>query len=262
MSELEALLSACSFDATSDRLWFVGDLVNRGPDSLGVLRFVRQLGERATVVLGNHDIHLLCLAQGVASPRLDDTLEAVLGAPDRVDLLSWLRCRPMMYAESEFVLVHAGLLPQWSVPKALELAGEVQGVLRGPGYGDFLAHLYGGEPKAWSDSLAGPGRMRVIVNAMTRMRFCTEAGVMDFGAKGGVDVAPAGYCPWFDAPGRQNAGSTIVCGHWSALGLRLEPRLMALDTGCVWGGALSAVRIEDRRLFQVPCGGYQSAGAE
>lgn len=262
MSELESLLAACAFDPARDHLWFVGDLVNRGPASLEVLRFVKGLGERATVVLGNHDLHLLCLAEGLAQSRPDDTLEAVLAAPDRDGLLDWLRGRPMLHAEGGYVLVHAGLLPQWDVPRSLALAAEVEAALRGPGYRAFLSGLYGSRPAAWDDTLKGADRTRVIVNAMTRMRFCSDAGVMDFRAKGGLDAAPAGYRPWFDVPGRVSASATMVCGHWSALGLRIQPRLLALDTGCVWGGALSAVRLEDRRLFQVRCRGYQSPGAE
>lgn len=259
MSELEALLATCAFDAARDRLWFVGDLVNRGPASLEVLRFVRALGSQATVVLGNHDLHLLCLAEGNAKPRDDDTLESVLCAEDRDDLLGWLRARPLLHVQDDMLLVHAGLLPQWSVPQALALAGEVQARLRGPGYHDFLAHLYGGKPDAWDEALSGADRMRVIVNAMTRLRFCTDAGVMDLRSKGGIAATPAGYRAWFDVPGRKSEGSTVVCGHWSALGLRMDPRLLALDTGCVWGGSLSAVRLEDRQLFQVACRGYQAA---
>lgn len=253
MTELEALIGACGFDPARDRLWFVGDLVNRGPDSLQVLRFVRGLAESAIAVLGNHDLHLLCVAEGFARPREDDTLEAVLQAPDREVLLAWLRARPLLHVEGDAVLVHAGLLPQWTVDQARALAAEVESALRGPGYREFLRHLYGSKPSAWRDSLDGADRLRVIVNAMTRLRFCTEAGVMEFAAKGGRDAAPAGYRAWFDAPGRRQRASTVVCGHWSALGLHMQPGLLALDSGCVWGGALSAVRLEDRRLFQVDC---------
>lgn len=252
MDELEALLVACAFDPRSDRLWFVGDLVNRGPASLQVLRFVKQLGPSATAVLGNHDLHLLCLAEGFAKSRPDDTLDEILHAPDRQDLLDWLRARPLIHAQGNLVLVHAGLLPQWNVARALELAHEVESALAGPAHGDALARLYGSEPCEWGDALNGADRVRVIVNAMTRMRFCTENGKMEFHAKGTPEDAPPGYSAWFDVSGRQSAGATIVCGHWSALGLRLRNDLVALDTGCVWGGKLSAVRLEDRRLYQVP----------
>ena len=253
MSELEALLAACAFDATRDHLWFVGDLVNRGPASVEVLRFVMALGSRATVVLGNHDLHLLCVAEGLAKPRDDDTLDGVLCAPDRNELLGWLRTRPLLHVQDDFLLVHAGLLPQWSVAQAQALAGEVEAQLRAPRYRQFLSRLYGSEPNAWDETLSGADRTRVIVNAMTRMRFCTEKGVMEFRAKGGLDAAPAGYHAWFEAPGRRSGAITVVCGHWSTLGLRLEPHLLALDSGCIWGGALSALRLEDRKLFQVAC---------
>ena len=262
MAELEALLAACSFDRTADRLWFVGDLVNRGPASLAVLRYVMRLGDRATVVLGNHDLHLLCVAEGVARPRADDTLEQILSAPDRADLLDWLRTRSLIHAEGDSVLVHAGLLPQWTVARALELAREVEAGLRGPGHRELLTNLYGGEPSTWDEALGGADRVRVIVNAMTRMRFCTPAGKMEFRAKGGIDSAPAGYQAWFDIPGRRSADATLICGHWSALGLRIQTGLVALDTGCIWGGALSAVRVEDARLYQVPCPGYQNQAGD
>ncbi len=252
MDELEALLASCAFDARRDRLWFVGDLVNRGPASLEVLRFVRQLGQSATVVLGNHDLHLLCVAEGFAKTRIDDTLGPVLDASDRGELLAWLRTCRLMHVKDNLVLVHAGLLPQWTVERALELAHEVEDALRGPGYRELLANLYGSEPDGWDDSLAGADRARVIVNAMTRMRFCSNDGKMEFRAKGGLQTAPPGYGPWFDAPRRLSACATVVCGHWSALGVRVGQSLLALDSGCVWGGALSAVRLEDRQLFQVP----------
>jgi len=251
MNELGALLGACAFDPDNDRLWFVGDLVNRGPASLEVLRYVKGLGRRAIVVLGNHDLHLLCVAEGFAKSRPDDTLEAVLDAPDRDELLGWLRTRPLMHAQSDLVLVHAGLLPQWTVERACELAREVESALRGAAYRDSLANLYGSEPNEWDDALTGADRVRVIVNAMTRMRFSTGDGKMEFRAKGSPEAAPPGYRAWFEIP-RLSADATVVCGHWSALGLRVERGLIALDTGCIWGGALTAVRLEDRRVFQVP----------
>jgi len=259
MTELQALLETCSFDRTTDRLWFVGDLVNRGPHSLEVLRFVKGLGDRAVVVLGNHDLHLLCVAEEFAKPRADDTLEEVLAAPDRDELLLWLRHRQLLHAEQGIILVHAGLLPHWTLQEALTLANEVETKLRGPDFRKCLAKLYGSEPRQWNNSLAGPDRTRVIVNAMTRMRFCTDAGEMEFRAKGSIDAAPPGFRAWFDIPGRRSAGDTVICGHWSALGLRIQPGLVALDSGCIWGGALSAVRIGDRNVFQVPCAGIQGA---
>jgi len=256
--ELMELLDAFRFDRARDRLWFVGDLVNRGPASLATLRFVRDLEDRALVVLGNHDLHLLALAQGSVKSGEDDTLEDVIAAPDRDDLLDWLRGRAMMHVAGSHALVHAGLLPQWDVAKAKSLAEEVEAELRGPRHEEFLAKLYGSRPDRWADELKGPDRLRVIVNAMTRLRFCTPDGVMEFHTKGEITQAPDGYLPWFDVPGRKSADSTVICGHWSALGLRLAPNLLALDSGCVWGGQLSAVRLEDRRLYQIPCGGTAS----
>ncbi|HVQ61227.1 MAG TPA: symmetrical bis(5'-nucleosyl)-tetraphosphatase [Burkholderiales bacterium] len=252
--ELQALLQAFRFDRANDRLWFVGDLVNRGPASLATLRFVRELGDRAVVVLGNHDLHLLALAHGYAKARKDDTLDEVLAAPDRDELLDWLRRRPMIHAAGDTVLVHAGLLPQWDIAAAQSLAREVETELRGRRHEKFLETLYGSRPDRWADDLSGADRLRVVVNAMTRLRFCTRDGVMEFQTKGETTQAPRGYMPWFDVPGRKSARSTIVCGHWSALGLRVSPRLLALDSGCVWGGQLSAIRLEDRRLYQVSCG--------
>jgi bis(5'-nucleosyl)-tetraphosphatase (symmetrical) len=254
--ELHALLARLRFDRARDRLWFVGDLVNRGPASLEVLRFVRSLGDAAVAVLGNHDFHALCLAEGFARRRADDTLDEVLAAPDAPQLLEWLRGRPMLHVENGCAMVHAGLLPQWSLQKASVLAREVEAALRGAGYKAFLQHLYGAEPRAWRDDLAGWDRLRVIVNAMARLRFCTPEGDMEVAATG--KDAPAGYLPWFEL--RPANELPIVCGHWSTLGLKLTDRLIALDTGCVWGGSLTALRLEDRRLFQVPCRGYQEPG--
>jgi bis(5'-nucleosyl)-tetraphosphatase (symmetrical) len=256
--ELRALLERIGFEPARDRLWFVGDLVNRGPKSLEVLRFVRSLGDRALVVLGNHDLHLVTQHEGFERRREDDTFADVLAAPDAAELVAWLRARPMMHAEGGWAMVHAGLLPQWSVARALELAREVEQALAGPRHRDFLAHLYGGLPARWDERLAGWDRLRVIVNAMTRMRFCTPEGAMDFHVTG--KDAPPGYRPWFEL--RPSPEPVLVFGHWSALGLRLTARFAALDSGCVWGGALSALRLEDRWLAQVPSPGYQPIGGE
>ena len=250
---LQLLLGETGFSPSRDRLWFVGDLVNRGRQSLEVARFVKDLGDRAIVVQGNHDLHLLAFANGYAKRRADDTFDDVLAAPDRDALLEWLRLRPMLHVEGGYVMVHAGLLPSWSVAQAQDLAAEAEVALRAATYRSFLADLYGSRPAAWHDGLRGMDRLRVIVNAMTRMRFCTPDGVMDFGAKGEVAKAPPGFLPWFEVPERKSRGVPILCGHWSALGLKLTPDLLALDTACVWGGSLTAVRLEDRRLYQVPC---------
>lgn len=249
--ELLALLAEMHF-GPGDRLWFVGDLVNRGPKSAAVLRFVRDLGERAVVVLGNHDLHLVTQHEGFERPRADDTFDDVLRARDRKDLVDWLRTRPMMHVDGDYALVHAGLLPAWTIDQSLALAREVETALRASNYREFLAHMYGSRPDRWRDELTGWDRLRVIVNAMTRMRFCTPDGKMDFHAKG--KTAPRGHRPWFDL--RPANEPCIVCGHWSALGLRMAPRLAALDSGCVWGGKLTAMRLEDRRIYQVPCAKY------
>ncbi len=255
-TSLMALLKRVDFDPARDRLWLVGDLVNRGPDSLRTLRFVRELGPAAVTVLGNHDLYLLMVAYGAVRSRgKDDTIQAVLDAPGREALLGWLRTRPLMHVEDGFAMVHAGLLPGWSVPQARALAREVEGALAGPYHADLLHNMWGSEPAAWHNDLRDYARMRVIVNAMTRMRFCTPDGQMDFKVKGEVTKAPKGYLPWFEVPGRKSADTTVVFGHWSALGLRVEPRLLALDSGCLWGRELSAVRLEDRAVFQVACPG-------
>jgi len=253
---LKALLERVSFDPSKDRLWLVGDLVNRGPDSLETLRFVRDLGPAAITVLGNHDLYLLMVAYGsIRSRGKDDTIQAILDAPDREALLAWLRTRPLMHVENGFAMVHAGLLPGWTVTQARALAREVEGALASPYHAELLHNMWGSEPSAWSDKLRDYERMRVIINAMTRMRFCTPEGVMDFKVKGEVTKAPKGYLPWFEAPGRKSADTTVVFGHWSALGLLVEPKLLALDSGCLWGRELTAVRLEDRVVFQVQCPG-------
>jgi len=233
----------------------VGDLVNRGPESLACLRFVKSLGDRAVSVFGNHDFHLLCVAEGVEKSRKRDTLAEVLAAPDREELLAWLRQRPLMHAEAGFVLVHAALLPEWSVAKARGLAAEVEARLRAPDYRTFLARMYGDEPDRWDDALTGVDRLRVIVNAMTRLRVCSADGALALGFKGEPGEVPRGLTPWFDMPRRRSTDHTIVFGHWSALGLVTRGDVVALDSGCVWGRSLSALRLDDRRLFQVPCAG-------
>jgi bis(5'-nucleosyl)-tetraphosphatase (symmetrical) len=250
---LEHLLDAAGPDARDGPLWFAGDLVNRGPDSLGALRRVRALGERATVVLGNHDLHLLAVASGLRRAHRTDTLDPILAAPDRDALLDWLRARPLAHFGDGHLLVHAGVFPQWTAEQAVALAGEVERVLRGPDWVDFLRTMYGNLPDRWDDALSGDDRLRAIVNALTRMRFVDADGRMDFAVKEGAGAAPAGLVPWFDAPGRRTAGVTVVFGHWSTLGLVLRPDLVSLDTGCVWGGSLTAVRLEDRAVLQVRC---------
>lgn len=247
------LLERCAFDANRDRLWLVGDLINRGPRSLETLRFVRDLGPAAVTVLGNHDLSLLMAAQGFGKRGKGDTFEEILAAPDRDELLDWLRHRQLCHVEDQYCLVHAGLLPQWSVSQARALAAEVEAALIAPNWREFMSNLWGSEPASWQDDLQGWPRLRVIVNAMTRMRFCTADGVMDFRVKGEVTKAPAGYIPWFSAPGRRSADSTLITGHWSALGLKVMTNLLAIDSGCLWGGSLTSIRLEDRSIFQVDC---------
>jgi bis(5'-nucleosyl)-tetraphosphatase (symmetrical) len=214
---------------------------------------VKSLGAAAVTVFGNHDLHLLCVAEGIEKRRKRDTLDAVLQAPDRGDLLQWLRHRPLMHVEDGYALVHAGLLPQWTVPQARALAAEVEARLRGPDYRTLLERMYGDEPERWDESLTGIERLRVIVNAMTRLRVCAPDGAMVLKFKGEPGDARGDWTPWFDMPGRASRDHTVVCGHWSALGLLLRPDILALDSGCVWGRALSAVRLSDRRVFQVSC---------
>lgn len=252
LDSLHALLHRVRFDPESDVLWCVGDLVNRGPKSLEVLRFVRGLGDRVRVVLGNHDLYLLMVQAGFRKRGKDDTLQPILDAPDADTLLDWVACRPLMHVEDGFAMVHAGILPQWDVPKAKDLADEVSQVLRGAGRNAFLAALAGNLPARWDDSLNGQGRLRCIVNAMTRMRFCSADGEMEFRHKGAPDNAPEGTMPWFDVPGRLHGPFTLLTGHWSALGLRVTDQIVSLDTGCLWGGHLTAYRLEDGAIFQVP----------
>lgn len=242
------------------RLLFAGDLINRGPASLATLRHVYALARQglADSVLGNHDLHLLAVANGIRPQHASDTLADILDAPDREELIAWLRCRPLILRHEGHVLVHAGLLPQWSAQQALDLGAEVAAMLRSDGWVDFLRTMYGNEPAAWRDDLQGADRLRCIINAMTRLRFCTPDGVMDFKMKESGSAPPgSGLLPWFDVPGRQSAGDTVVFGHWSALGLQLRPDLIGLDSGCVWGGQLSAVCLEDRSLLQVSCPAFQ-----
>ncbi|HEX9684269.1 MAG TPA: symmetrical bis(5'-nucleosyl)-tetraphosphatase [Burkholderiales bacterium] len=260
--QLMRLLERAGFDERRDTLWFVGDLVNRGPQSLETLRFVQGLGARAITLLGNHDLNLLAVAAGVRKPHRGDTNDAILAAPDREELLTWLRHRSMMHAGGGYAMVHAGLLPQWSIGQALALAGEVEAALRGPEHRELLKRMYGNEPPRWRDDLAGYDRLRIIVNALTRMRLAAADGTLELDHKLGLDTAPAGYYPWYDVPGRVSRGTPIVFGHWAALGLLVREDAVCLDSGCVWGRALSALRLEDRRLFQLECAELAGTASE
>jgi bis(5'-nucleosyl)-tetraphosphatase (symmetrical) len=255
---LQRLLDKCRFDPAQDQLWMVGDLVNRGPHSLETLRFMRSLGKSAVTVLGNHDLYLLMVAADAVPRRgKDDTLDPIFAAPDVAELLDWLKAQPLAHTQTldgqRYVMVHAGLLPEWTADDALALSEEVSKHLRGPDFGTFLLSLWGDSPLGWHKDLNPLDRSRVIVNAMTRMRFCTRQGLMDLKIKGKPENAPEGHVPWFEVPGRKTAKDTLVVGHWSALGLKMTPNLVALDSGCLWGGHLTAVSLPEREVMQVSC---------
>lgn len=251
---LRALLAQPPLCEPGTVLWFAGDLVNRGPDSLGALRLIRDLGPRAKAVLGNHDLHLLAVAAGVRKHGKSDTLKNILAAPDRDELLDWLRHRPLMVREHGHVLVHAGILPAWTLDHAQALAGEIETALRQDDWHQAMRDLYGEKPLQWDDALEGPARMRVIVNALTRMRVCRASdGRMELRHKGGPDAAEPGQLPWFDVPGQRDLSEPVVFGHWSALGLFIRPDAICLDTGCIWGRSLTALRLSDHHVIQQNC---------
>jgi bis(5'-nucleosyl)-tetraphosphatase (symmetrical) len=252
-AQLNQLVDRINFNPTADRLWFVGDLVNRGPNSLEVLRYIKQLGSAAQIVLGNHDLFLLAVAEDIVALRQKDTIQDVLAAEDRAELVDWLRRQPLHYRERSFFMVHAGLLPQWTIDEAANLAREVESVLSGPNYRTVLETLFRGlSPPRWDPSLAGDERLASITRVLTKLRTCTLAGDLS-GFSGPPEQAPAGFLPWFRHPHRRQPDTAIVCGHWAALGLHIEPTLMAIDSGCVWGRQLTAIRLEDRTIFQVDC---------
>ena len=252
---LERLLTEIGFSASRDRLYVLGDLVNRGPDSLAVLRRLRGLGDAATCVLGNHDWHLLAAAAGVRPLHRNDTLGEILDAPDREAWLEWLRQRRMAVYAQGWLMLHAGVVPQWDLAKTLDLATELERQLRSSPPREFLSAMFGNDPVRWSDSLAGQERLRFTLNTLTRIRFVAADGTLEFGTKDGADAAPIGFTAWFEAPSRKTAGTPIAFGHWSALGLLDRADLLGLDTGCVWGGKLSAARIDGarREIIQVDC---------
>lgn len=264
--DLQRLLDRIRFNPAEDTLWFTGDLVNRGPKSLDSLRFVRSLGERAVTVLGNHDLHLLALGEGLREPgRHDETLLQVLDAPDRDELLDWLRHRPLMHHDAAlgYTLIHAGLPPQWDIGTALLLAQEVEATLHGPDYRDLLAGMYGNEPTQWSSALCGDARTRFIINCFTRMRFCDAEGSLDLVHKGPPGTQPEGLLPWFEVPERASAGQHILFGHWSTLGEVSGHNVYPLDTGCLWGGRLTALRLDDDGgWYSIDCPGAQVPGED
>lgn len=253
---LRKLLDKARFNPTRDQLWSVGDLVNRGPQSLDCLRFFVELGSSARVVLGNHDLHLLAVANGIRPLKRGDTLREILDAPDSAELLEWVRRQPLLYSspEGDYTLLHAGLAPQWSLADAHRLAAEVSAVLRGPNYLEFLRGMYGDQPDRWSDDLQGVERWRVITNYLTRMRFCTPAGQLEFASKEGPEDAPPGFLPWFDVPGRKSAGHPLIVGHWASLmGRANRADIFALDTGCVWGQHMTLLNLETKRSRHCEC---------
>ncbi len=254
---LQELLTKIRFDAASDRLWFTGDLVNRGPQSLEVLRFVKGLGHRVICVLGNHDLHLLAIAAGEAKSKKRDTLDAVLSAPDRDELLDWLRARPLLHHDDPlgFTLIHAGLLPPWTLEDARRLAHEVEIVLRSEDAANLYRHMYGDLPDRWNEKLRGFDRLRVIINAFTRLRYCDLDGNLDLRPKGPPGTQPPDLMPWFQVPSRRSRAQRIIFGHWSALGLWRDDGVIGLDSGCLWGRALTAVQLDAApvRFFSVAC---------
>lgn len=257
-SELNTLLDLIDFSPGEDRLLFTGDLVNRGPDSLEVLRLVKDMGEAAVVVLGNHDLHLLAVAHGVERLKRRDTLDAVLNAGDGPELLEWLRFCPLAYTniEPRCLIVHAGIVPQWSTATVMDLAREVEAELRGESFTEFFASMYGDHPQQWHDELRGPARLRVIINCLTRMRYCDEFGRMSLADKGPPGTQTDGYLPWYEVPGRRTRSERIAFGHWSTLVLDEDEteayQVYPLDRGCVWGGELLALRLEDMSYIGVP----------
>lgn len=260
---LDALLEQPELTADpAARYWFAGDLINRGPQSLAALRRIRDMEERSVSILGNHDLHLLAAAAGVRRPSKNDTIDEILNAPDANELIDWLRFRPLAHFEYDHLMVHAGVLAKWDVAKTLSLAGEVQEALRSANWQKRLQKMYGNEPVHWKDEFEGAKRLRVIINALTRMRLCTAKGLMDFSAKALPGDPPPGLMPWFDVPKRATRDVTVVFGHWSTLGLLLREDVICLDSGCVWGGQLTAVRLQNRHVVQVKCSQFQDPGKD
>lgn len=259
---LDRLLEKIDFSPSRDHLTVLGDLVNRGPQSLAVLRRMRALGAAADALLGNHDLHLLAVAHHVRPEHATDTLREILDAPDREAWIDWLRQRPLALMRAGWLCVHAGVAPAWSAARTLALAAEVEALLRGPDLAGFLPQMYGNQPARWSEDLRGPDRWRHVINVLTRIRFCHADGTLDFKVKEGPDAAPPGLVPWFEFPGRASQTARVAFGHWSTLGLVNRDDLLSLDTGCAWGGALTAVRVDGgrREIVQVPCDASARAG--
>ncbi|PCI57563.1 MAG: diadenosine tetraphosphatase [Methylophilaceae bacterium] len=247
----QALLQRLEFNLEADTLWLVGDLINRGSGSLEVLSWCYQHQNHINIVLGNHDLHAIAVAHGIRSPHRSDTLQPILDASNAKALMDWLRHQPLMVANADYVMVHAGLLPQWTLSEALAYAKEVEAALQSEDYVDFLSNMYGNTPNAWRDDLTGYDRLRAITNAMTRMRVCAQDGALDFDFKGELADVPKGFLPWFDMPNRKSKEQAIIFGHWSALGLHQRENVYALDTGCLWGEKLTAMCLETQKITQV-----------
>lgn len=263
--ELQQLLKLIDFDSNNDTLWFCGDLVNRGPKSLEALRFVKSLGDRAITVLGNHDLHLLAKAYGYGKQLNKDTLDPIINAPDREELLGWLRSRSLIHVDESigYVMVHAGLPPQWDVKTAQACARELEAVLRGDDFKTYLSKMYGNYPPSWQDELNGMDRLRFITNVFTRMRFCNTEGELEYKSKGAIGSQPDGYMPWFSVPGRRTERERIIFGHWSTLGVGNKEGAICLDGGCLWGGSLVALRldVEPVQWTSLPCTAACQPGA-
>jgi bis(5'-nucleosyl)-tetraphosphatase (symmetrical) len=264
LDELQALLELIRFNPDHDRVWFAGDLVNRGPKSLQTLRFIRDLGDSASCVLGNHDLHLIAAAHGHMLSNDDHTLDTVLAAPDRDELIDWLRQQPLLHHDEElgFTMVHAGLPPQWDLSLALQCAHEVESILRSDNLSAFIPHMYGNKPKRWSNELTRWKRLRFIINCFTRLRFCDADGRLQLKYKGPPGSQPEKFLPWFEIPERRSRDLNIVFGHWSTLGPRTDKGIYPLDTACLWGGELTALRIDSTtpQWFSLPCAGQQVPG--
>lgn len=257
----QALLDKLHFNPEQDTLWLVGDLINRGSGSLEVLRWCYQHRDSIKVVLGNHDLHAVAVMHGFAAPHKSDTLDVLLAAEDREELFDWLRHQHLIYQGEGYLMVHAGLLPQWTTEQALQLGAEVEAALQREDYRDFLMAMYGNEPNTWHDGLTGIERLRVITNSMTRLRVCTPQGAMEFSFKGELEDVPTGLLPWFDVPDRASQDTQVIFGHWSALGLQQRNNVFALDTGCLWGGQLSALNLQTKEVIQVPSNPLDNAKA-
>lgn len=249
----QRLLKHIEFNPQNDQLWLVGDIINRGTGSLEMLRWAYAHQHNVKMVLGNHDLHAITVAEGFAKPHRSDTLQSILAAPDKDTLVSWLRHQPLIYQKNDYLMVHAGLLPQWSISQAKILAGEVESALRSTHYREFLACMYGNYPTIWHEDLQGFDRLRFITNTMTRMRICSQDGELEFKHKGELADIPEGWMPWFKVPLRHSKDCKIIVGHWSALGLHIADNIFALDTGCLWGGKLTALQLETQAVFQISC---------